>query len=264
MIRVWLVLLCVATSLRAQVYGRPAILRDVGIEQHMGEQVPLDVPFNDEQGRTVTLRQYTGKPVILALVYYQCPGLCDLVLNGIVRSTRELKFNAGDEYQVIAVSFDARENYPLARDKKQSYMKDYGRAGAQQGWHFLTGSDGSSRLLADTVGFHFTYDPVSNQFAHPSAIMILTPEGRVARYFYGIDYPVRDVKLGLIDASGGRIGSPIDAVQLFCFHYDPANGKYGLLIVNVLRLAGLATMAALGTFIIIMFRRDARAARPGV
>jgi protein SCO1/2 len=262
--KAWLIFLLSATSLRAQVYGRPAILRDVGIEQHMGAQVPLDVPFTDEQGQAVTLRQYTGKPVILALVYYQCPGLCDLVLNGVVRSTRELKFNAGEEYQVVAVSFDGRENYPLARDKKVTYVRDYGRKGAQQGWHFLTGADSSSRLLADTVGFHFTYDPVSNQFAHPSAIMILTPEGRVARYFYGIDYPVRDVKLGLIDASGGKIGSPIDAVQLFCFHYDPANGKYGLLIVRVLRVAGLATMGALAAFMIVMFRRDARAARRGV
>ncbi|HEY4360021.1 MAG TPA: SCO family protein [Bryobacteraceae bacterium] len=261
MIQVCLMLLCFTISLRAQVYGRPAILKDVGIEQHMGAQVPLDVPFADEQGGAVTLRQFTGKPIVLALVYYQCPGLCDLVLNGIVRATRELKFTAGDEYQVVAVSFDARENYPLARDKKQTYVRDYGRAGAQQGWHFLTGADGSSRLLADTVGFHFTYDPVSNQFAHPSAIMILTPEGKVARYFYGIDYPVRDVKLGLIDASGGKIGSPIDAVQLFCFHYDPANGKYGLLIVRVLRLAGLATAGALALFILLMLRRDARSTR---
>jgi protein SCO1/2 len=255
-----LVLLLAAPVLRAQVYGRPAILRDVGIEQHMGAQAPLDIPFTDEQGRTMTLRQFTGKPIILALVYYQCPGLCDLVLNGIVRATRELKFTAGTDYQLVAVSFDGRENYPLARAKKVSYLKDFGRPGAAQGLHFLTGPDASSRLLADAVGFHFTYDPISNQFAHPSAIMILTPEGRVARYFYGIEYQVRDVKLGLVEASGGKIGSPIDAVQLFCFHYDPANGKYGLLIVNVMRLAGLATAGALAAFMIVMFRRDARGA----
>lgn len=250
-----------ASALHAQVYGRPAILRDVGIEQHMGATVPLDDPFTDENGNTVSLRKYSGKPMILALVYYQCPSLCDMVLNGLVRAARALKFTAGDEYQVIAVSFDSRENYPLARAKKQSYVKDYSRPGADTGWHFLTGADSSSRALADAVGFHFTYDPISNQFAHPSAIMILTGDGRIARYFYGIDYPARDVKLGLLDASGGRIGSPIDAVQLFCFHYDPANGKYGLMIVRVLQLAGLLTLGALLTFMLVMFRRDFRAGR---
>jgi len=260
----WLVLLLPAVSLHAQVYGRPAVLRDVGMEQHMGAQAPLDDPFTDEHGQTVTLRQFTGKPMILALVYYQCPSLCDMVLNGILRSVKDLKFTAGDEYQVVAVSFDSRENYPLAQAKKAAYLKDYARAGAQNGWHFLTGPDGSSHALADAVGFHFKFDPVSNQFAHPSAVMILTPQGRVARYFYGIDYPVRDVKLGLIEASGGKIGSPIDAVQLFCFHYDPANGKYGLLIINVLRLAGLATIGALAAFMIVMFRRDARTGSPAV
>jgi protein SCO1/2 len=181
------------------------------------------------------------------------------VLNGIARTVRALTFTAGVDYQFVAVSFDGRENYPLARAKKQSYLNENGGPGVEGGWHFLTGADSSSRLLADAVGFHFTYDPVSNQFAHPSAIMILTPEGRVARYFYGIDYPVRDVRLGLVEASGGRIGSPIDAVQLFCFHYDAANGKYGLLILNVLKLAGLATVGSLAAFMIVMFRRDARA-----
>jgi len=250
-----------ASVLHAQVYGRPAILRNVGIEQHMGAAVPLDDPFTDENGNMVTLRQYSGKPIILALVYYQCPSLCNMVLNGLVRAARALKFTAGDEYQIVTVSFDSRENYPLARDKKQSYIKDYGRPGSEAGWHFLTGTDASSRSLADAVGFHFTYDPISNQFAHPSAIMILTSDGRIARYFYGIDYPARDVRLGLLEASGGKIGSAIDAVQLFCFHYDPANGKYGLMIIRVLQLAGLATLGALLAFMLVMFRRDARARR---
>lgn len=247
--------------LRAQTYGRPAILRGVGIEQHMGAAVPLDVPLTDEAGRTVTLRRYAGKPMILALVYYSCPALCDLVLNGVVRAARTLNFTAGDQYQIVAVSFDERENFALARDKKVSYVRDYGRPGAANGIHFLTGPAPSSRAIADAVGFHFTYDPLSNQFAHPSAIMILTGDGRIARYFYGIDYQSRDVKLGLLDASGGKIGSPIDAVQLFCFHYDPANGKYGLVIVRVLQLGGLVTLAALLTFMLVSFRRDARAAR---
>jgi protein SCO1/2 len=248
-----------AGALHAQTYGRPAILRNVGIEQHMGASVPLDDPFTDESGKPVTLRQFSGKPIILALVYYQCPSLCDMVLNGVARAARALKFTAGDEYQIVAVSFDARENYPLAGAKKQSYMKDYNRSGAQAGWHFLTGPESSSRALADAVGFRYTYDPISNQFAHPSSIMILTGDGRIARYFYGIDYPARDVKLGLLEASSGKIGSAIDAVQLFCFHYDPTVGKYGLMIIRVLQLAGLATLGALLTFMLVMFRRDARA-----
>jgi protein SCO1/2 len=250
-----------AGTLHAQVYGPPKILRNVGIEQHLGTAVPLDVPLTDEQGRSVTLRQFSGKPMILALVYYQCPSLCDLVLNGVTRAAKALKFTAGDQYQIVAVSFDPRENYPLARDKKVSYVRDYARPGTENGWHFLTAPEPSSRAIADSVGFHFTYDPVSNQFAHPSAIMILTGDGRIERYFYGIDYLARDVKLGLEDASNGKIGSPIDAVQLFCFHYDPSNGKYGLMIIRILQLGGLVTLGSLLTFMLVMFRRDARAGR---
>ena len=251
--------LIAAASLHAQVYGRPAILSDVGIEQRMGAQLPLDAPFLDEQGRPVTLRQYSGKPVILALVYYQCPSLCNLVLNGMVRAVSALRFTPGKEYEVVAVSFDPRENVPLARDKKLSYVKQTSRPGSEAGWHFLTGPEASSRALADAAGFRYRYDPTTNQYAHPSAILILTPEGRISRYFYGIDYPARDVKLGLVEASGGKIGSPVDAVQLFCFHYDPTQGKYGLVIINVLRLAGLGTAGALAVFMLLMFRRDAQA-----
>ena len=243
-------------SVAAQTFGRPAIFQGVGIEQRMGAQVPLDAPFTDEQGRPVTLRAYAGKPVVLALVYYQCPSLCNMVLNAVLRSVNAINFTPGQDYQVVAVSFDPRENYLLARDKKHSYVKQ-----APDGWHFLTGTDASIRLLADAVGFHYRYDPTTNQFAHPSAIMILTPEGRVSRYFYGIEYPERDVRLGLVEASGRKIGSPVDAVQLFCFHYDPSKGKYGLVIMNVLRLAGIATAGALAVFMIVMFRRDARASR---
>lgn len=249
-------MLLAAGLVRAQTIGRPAILRDVGFEQHMGATVPLDAPLVDEQGHAVTLRKYAGKPMILALVYYQCPSLCDLVLNGVARAAKALKFVAGDQYQIVAVSFDSRENYPLAAAKKQTYLKTYGRPGGEAGWHFLTGPDSSSRAIADAVGFHYRYDPLSNQFAHASGIMLLTPDGRVARYFYGIDYQPRDVKLGLEDASGGKIGSPIDAVQLFCFHYDPANGKYSLLITHVLQLAGIATLALLLGFMLINLRRD--------
>lgn len=244
------------TFAQVQTGWRPALLRRVGIDQKMGAQVPIDVPFNDESGRQVTLRDYLGKPVILALVYYQCPSLCNMVLNGVLRSIKGLKLTAGDEFNVVAVSFDPRETPEMAAAKKVSYLKGYNRPGAAQGWHFLTGPEASSRSLADSVGFHYAFDAVNNQYAHGSAIMILTPEGKVTRYFYGIDYPARDVRLGLEEASNRRIGSPVDAVLLYCYHYDPANGKYGLVIMNALRLAGFITVAALAGFMFIMFRRD--------
>jgi len=252
------VLLLLGTVLaQAQsTYGRPAILRNIGIDQKMGAQVPLDLPFTNEAGQPVTLGQYFGKPVILALVYYQCPSLCNMVLNGMLRSVKGLKMTAGQEYDVLAVSFDPRETAELAAAKKATFVKSYSRAGSENGWHFLTGPETSSRRLADAVGFHYAWDAASNQYAHASAIIVMTPEGRVARYFYGIDYPARDVKLGLVEASNGRIGTPVDQVTLFCFHYDPASGKYGLAILNVLRGAGLLTVGALATFMITMFWRD--------
>jgi protein SCO1 len=237
----------------------PAILRNVGITQKMNAQVPLDLPFLDESGRTVKLGDFLGKPVILALVYYQCPSLCNLVLNGIVRSVREQTMTAGDQFDVVAVSFDPHETPEMAAAKKQSYLKEYNHAGAEKGWHFLTGPEASSRMLADSVGFRYSYDALSNQYAHASAIIILTPEGRVARYFYGIDYPARDVRLGLEEASEGRISSVVDQVLLYCYHYDPSQGKYGLVIMNAMRLGGLITVACLVGFMLIMFRRDFRA-----
>ncbi len=252
--------LCLLTAIAAIAQPlntwKPAALKTVGIDQRMGAQVPLDSPFNDEDGRPVTLRQYLGKPVILALVYYQCPSLCNMILNGVVRSVKGLKMTAGNEYDVVAVSFDARETPEMAAAKKKSYAAEYGRG--EQGWHFLTGSETSSRSLADAVGFHYTFDPVSNQFAHASAIMILTPEGRVARYFYGIDYPARDVRFGLEEASEGRISSAVDQILLYCYHYDPSNGKYGLVIMRALRVAGLLTLGCLLTFMFVMLRRDFR------
>ena len=246
---------------QTQVYAPSRLLQKVGINQKMGGQIPLDLPFTDESGREVTLRQYFGKPVILALVYYQCPLLCNMVLNGVLRSIRQLDLVAGDEYEVIAVSFDPRETPEMAAAKKQTYLRDYKRQGAEQGWHFLTGPETSSKALADSVGFRYVYDALTNQYAHSSAIMILTPAGRIDRYFYGIDYPARDVRLGLVEASNERIGTPTDQVLLYCFHYDPTTGKYALVVMNVLRLAGLMTVGVLATFMIVMFRRDFRSAR---
>jgi protein SCO1/2 len=256
--KVVLFFLCVTAFAQVQTAWRPAVLRSVGIDQRMGAQVPLDVPFSDESGRSVTLRRYSGKPVILALVYYQCPSLCSMVLNGVLRSVKNLNLSAGQDFEIVAVSFDPRETEEMAAAKKATYLKGYARTGAEQGWHFLTGEEASSKGLADAVGFHYAYDSVTNQYAHGSAIMLLTPEGRVAKYFYGIDYPERDVRLGLVEASNGHIGSPIDQVMLYCYHYDPSNGKYGLVIMSVLRVAGLLTVGALAIFMIVMFRRDFR------
>ncbi len=265
-----LTLVACGAVLRAQIYTPPAptllssspLLKKVGIDQKLGAQAPLDLEFNDESGQLVTLRRYFGKPVILALVYYQCPSLCNMVLNGLVRSVKGLPLTPGEDYEVVAVSFDPRETPEMARAKKQTYMKNYNRPGTEKGWHFLTGDEAASKALADSVGFRFVYDTMTNQYAHGSGIILLTPEGRTSRYFFGIDYPERDVRLGLVEASHGRIGSAIDQVELYCFHYDPANGKYGLVIMNVLRLGGVLTLGLLGGFMIIMFRRDFRARQP--
>jgi len=245
---------------QTQVYAPSRLLQAVGINQKMGAQIPLDLPFADESGRDVTLRQYFDKPVILALVYYQCPSLCNMVLNGVLSSVKRLDMTAGKQYEVIAVSFDPRETPQMAAAKKQTYIKDYQRQGAEQGWHFLTAPETSSKALATAVGFRYVYDAMTNQYAHSSAIIVLTPAGRVARYFYGIQYPSRDVRLGLVEASSEQIGTPTDQVLLYCFHYDPTTGKYALVIMNVLRLAALITLGVLLTFMFVMFRRDFRAA----
>jgi len=243
---------------RPQVYAPSPLLKQIGINQKMGAQIPMDISFSDESGREVTLRRYLGKPVILALVYYQCPSLCNMVLNGLLRSVKSLDLNAGKEYEVVAISFDPRETPRMAAAKKQTYVTEYDRPGTENSWHFLTGPERSSKLLADSVGFHYVYDSVSNQYAHGSAIMILTASGRVARYFYGINYPSRDLRLGIVEASSEKIGTVTDQVLLYCFHYDPATGKYALVVMNVLRLAALITLGVLVTFMLVMFRRDFR------
>jgi len=240
--------------------GQPApILRQVGIDQKLNAQIPLDLVFRDEQGRAVPLREYFGeKPVILALVYYECPMLCTLILNGVLRSLRALPLTVGKEFTVLTVSFDPREGPELAAAKKRAYVRSYGRPEAEGGWHFLTGEEAAIRRLTEAVGFRYAFDPETGQFAHASGIMVLTPQGRIARYFYGIEYAPRDLRFGLIEAAQGRIGSPVDQLLLYCYHYDPKTGKYSLLVMNVLRLAGAATVLALGGFILVMLRRDRR------
>lgn len=233
------------------------MVEGVGIDQNLNAQVPLDLTFTDETGHAVRLGQYfREKPVVLALVYYECPGLCDLVLNGLTHSMQQISLNLGRDFDVVTVSFNPRETWKLAANKKASYIEKYQRAGAAEAWHFLTGNDENITKLAEAVGFHYKYDPKTNQFAHASGIMVLTPEGKLSRYFYGIEYKPRDFRLGLVEASNNKIGTPADQLLLFCFHYDPHTGKYGVMIQNVTRALGSATVLALGAFVFVMLRRD--------
>jgi protein SCO1 len=239
--------------------GLPAQLREVGIDQRLNEKIPLDLSFRDETGRPVELGEYFGrKPVILSLVYYECPMLCTMVLNGQVAAMRAMPLNLGEHFEVVTVSFNPKETPALAAAKKEEYVRHYGRPGAGRSWHFLTGDESSIRRLAASVGFRYSFDPKTGQYAHASGIMILTPEGRLARYLYGIEYSARDLRLGLVEAAAGKIGTPVDAFLLYCFHYDPMKGKYGLVIMNVMRALGAATVLALGSFLLVMFRRDRR------
>jgi len=232
---------------------------NVGYEQRLNEQLPLDLTFTDETGKTVQLREYFGnKPVILSLAYYDCPMLCTLVLNGLVRTLRTLAFSAGEEFNVLTVSFDAREKPPLAAEKSKTYLQAYNRPGMEKGWHFLTGDEENIQKLTNAVGFHYAYDQKSNQFAHASGIMVLTPQGRISKYFYGIEYSPRDVRLGLVEASSGKIGSAVDQILLLCFHYDPAAGKYGLFVMRIVQVSGLLTLLALVSYILVMLRRERR------
>jgi len=236
---------------------RPPGLANVGIEQHLDQQIPADLTFRDESGKTVRLSDYFGKrPMILNLVYYNCPMLCGEVLSGLTSTLRVLKFDLGREFEVITVSFDPRETPQIAAEKKKQYLERYGRKGAEQGWHFLTGQQDAIAGLTKSAGFQYEYDAKTDQFAHTTAIMVLTPRGKIAQYYYGVEYAPKDLRLGLIEASQNKIGNLVDQVLLYCYHYDPATGRYGAVIMRVVRLAGLATILSLGAFIVIMFRRD--------
>ncbi len=235
----------------------PTILKEVGFDQRLNAQVPPDLTFRDEGGRPVRLGDYFGqKPVILSLVYYTCTTLCPMILDGLVRSLTPVSFDIGKQFAVLTVSFDPRETPAQAAAKKAEYVRRYRRPGAADGWHFLTGEATAIRQLTQAVGFRYVYDAKTEQFAHAAGILMLTPQGKVARYFYGFDFSPRDLRLGLIEAAANTIGTPIDQVLLYCYHYDPLTGKYGLIVMNALRLAGLATVLALGTFIVVMLRRE--------
>jgi protein SCO1 len=243
----------------------PAMVQGVGIDQNLNAQIPLELRFKDENGQSVRLGQYfREKPVVLALVYYECPGLCDLILNGLTHAMEQVSLNVGSDYDVVTVSFNPKETWQLANAKRANYIEKYNRPGASKslveaGWHFLTGDEASIKSLADTVGFHYNYDPINKQYAHASGIMVLTPEGKIARYFYGIDYNPRDFRLGLVEASANRIGTPADQVLLFCYHYDPMTGKYGMTVKRITQVLGTATALGLFGFVFIMLRRERHA-----
>jgi protein SCO1 len=235
----------------------PPALSDVGVDQKLNNSINLDLQFRDESGRDVPLRVYFGKrPVILAPVYYQCPMLCTQILNGLVSALKPVSFNPGQEFDVIAVSFDPDDTPEAAAVKKHNYMRRYGREGAERGFHFLSGDEPEIKELMDSVGFRYVYDEKTDQFAHASALILITPEGKISRYYYGVDYSPRDLKFGLIEASKNKIGSPVEQALLFCFHYDPSTGKYTPYAIFSLRVLAAGMVFGLGTFLFVMFRRE--------
>ena len=241
---------------------RPPALREVGIDQRLGESLPLDAPFRDDHGQSVTLGDFFGgKPVVLVMTYFECPMLCTLVLNGLTKTLKTMNFEPGKEFDVVVVSFDPRDTPELAAKKKATYVAEYGRVVTADGWHFLTGDQAAIARVATAVGFRYKWVPEEKQFAHAAAIMVATPEGRMSRYFYGVDYAGRDLRLGLIEAADHKIGSAVDVLLLFCYRYDPATGKYGAIVLNMVRIGGVATVLVIGAFMAVMFRREAVAAR---
>ncbi len=249
-------------SIGPAAQNMPPVLQNVGFEPKLNAHLPLDLAFRDEAGRDVQLRQYfTQKPVLLALVYYGCPMLCNQVEQGVVGALRMLSFNPGRDYEVVFVSFDPRESPDMAAQKKESAMTHFRRPETATGWHFLTGSKESIDALTKGANFRFTFDQKSNLFAHASGIMLLTPDGRISRYFYGVEYPARDLRLGLVDASAGKIGTPIDRALLFCYQYDPTSARYSASILKIIRLGGVLTILCLVAGMLIFRRRDIAAAR---
>lgn len=243
---------------------RPPYLQNVGIEQHLDGQVPRDLSFVDDTGRTVKLGDYFGKkPLILNLVYYNCTMLCGEALAGLSAALKMVKFDVGNQFDVITVSFNPRETPQLAAQKKAEYLKRYGRTGAASGWHFLTGPADSINALTKAVGFQYQYDATRDQYAHATAIMVLTPQGRISKYFYGVDFPPKDLRMGLVEASQNKIGNAVDQVLLYCYHYDPATGKYGAIVSNMLKLGGAATIFFVGGLILVLLRLERSAPHLG-
>lgn len=251
-----------AGSLQLQAAGqgqRLSIIEDVGIDQRLGSQIDLGLKFRDDSGNLVALSTYFhGKPVIIAPVYYMCSSLCPMTLNGLVQSLKILKFNAGKDFEVIAFSFDPKETPEMAAAARTGFIKDYHRPQTADGIHFLTGDAAAIHSLTETLGFHYKWDETSQQWAHATAIMVATPAGKVDQYFLGLEYSGRDLRLSLVQASNEKLGNVVDRVLLYCYHYNPATGKYGPLVIRTVRFFGVATALALFGFMFIMFRRDAR------
>ncbi len=232
-------------------------LKAVGVDQHLDGQVPMDLQFKDETGKSVRLGDYFGqRPVILNLAYFDCTMLCNEVQSGVIGSLKAVNFTPSKDFDIVTVSFDPRETPAMAAAKKKSLLLRYRRDGAEQGWHFLTGDQQNIQALTKSVGFDYQFDPHSMQWAHAAAIMVLTPQGKISKYFYGVEFAPKDLRFGLIEASQNRIGTVVDSMLLYCYHYNPATGKYGAVIMNVLRLAGVATVLILGALVLILFRRE--------
>ena len=255
---------CATLAASAQQLAPQAILKQLGITQNLNARIPSDLVFRDESGNSVHIGDYFGKrPIVLSLVYFDCPALCTEVLNGELRTMRAISLDLGTDFEAVTVSFEPKDTPALAKAKRDVYAGQYGRAGAAQHWHFLTGDGASIDALTNVAGFRYAYDFSIRQYAHAAAILILTPDGRIDRYFYGVQYPARDVRLGLVEASEGKIGTLTDQAFLYCYQYDPMTGRYGLVIMNVLRAGAGLTLLALGIFMWLMFRRERKQA-PGV
>src|SRR3954470_19339484 len=240
----------------------PGVLKAVGYDQRIGEKVPVDVPWRDEHGREVKLGDYLGhKPAVLVLAYYHCPMLCSLVLQGVETGLKPLSLDPGREFDVIVAGIDPSETPALAAKKKQEILQRYARPGTENGWHFLTGPQDSITRLTQSVGFRYVYDPAAKQFAHAAGMVILTPEGRVSRYILGVEFPARDIRLGLVESANGKLGNVVDQVLLYCFHYDPLVGRYSAVTLNIMRLSAVVTVVGLALLIVFLRRRET--AEPG-
>lgn len=242
----------------------PGALQGVGIDQKLDQQIPLNLVFRDESGRQVPLSTYfqSKKPVLIAPVYYRCPMLCTQILSGLASCLKAVSFDPGKDFEVVAVSFDPKDTPESAESKRQMYLHRYGRPNTVNGWHFLTGDENNIKALMDSIGYHYKYDPKTDQYAHASGIMLATPDGRLSRYFYGVEYSPRDLRLGLVEAAKNNIGSPVDQILLFCYHYDPATGKYGAVAMNLVRAAGAGFVLIGGAFLLIVLRRERHHVQP--
>ncbi|HEY7087665.1 MAG TPA: SCO family protein [Tepidisphaeraceae bacterium] len=249
---------------QSQAQGMPPILKNVGIHQNLGQQIPLDAEFRDSNGADIRLRDcLRGKPVLLMLVYYQCPMLCTISLNQLSRSLNVLSENAGEQFDILTVSFDPTETSDLAAAKKRSYLRGYSRPSAEQGWHFLTGSPESIHALCSAAGFNYAWDPQNKVFAHASALIVLSPKGKITRYFLGVDYPPTELRQAITQADEGSVSPPAQQIFLYCFHYDPATGRYGLIIDRAIRAMGIATVLALAGLIGFNVMRERRRQQQG-